>query len=205
MENTPVLTTPRLLLRRFCEADADALFSLLRDPAVNAFLPMFAPRTLQEAQRYLREEYLQSYARPSGFRYAVCLREGGAPIGYLRLGDEESHDLGYALQRAVWGRGFAAEAAGALLAHLPYVTATHDVRNPASGRVMQKLGMRYQYSYDELWQPKNRLVTFRLYQCNLDGDEGRVFRGYWDRYPVHFIEPLAADGPARDARRAVPR
>ena len=37
---------------------------------------------------------------------------------------------------------------------LSYITATHDVNNPHSGRVMQAVGMRYQYSYEEMWQPK---------------------------------------------------
>jgi hypothetical protein len=52
---------------------------------------------------------------------------------------------------------------------LPYITATHDVNNPRSGRVMQAIGMRYCYSYEELWQPKNFPVIFRMYQLNLDG------------------------------------
>ena len=39
-------------------------------------------------------------------------------------------------------------------------------------------------------QPKNLLVTFRMYQMNLDGNNMRVFRGYWDMHPVHFIEGL---------------
>lgn len=70
----------------------------------------------------------------------------------------------------------------------PYVTATHDVRNPRSGQVMRKLGMTYCYSYKEQWQPKDIPVVFRMYQKNLDGQQDRVYRGYWDSYP-HFIEP----------------
>lgn len=53
---------------------------------------------------------------------------------------------------------------------------------------MQAIGMKYRYSYKELWQPKNFMVTFRMYQLNLDGREDRVYRKYWERYP-HFIEP----------------
>ena len=71
---------------------------------------------------------------------------------------------------------------------IPYITATHDINNPRSGQVMRRLGMRYQYSYEELWQPKDFLVTFRMYQRNLDGDDSRVYRGYWNQYPVHFVE-----------------
>ena len=77
----------------------------------------------------------------------------------------DAHDLGYALRSDYWGRGIAAEAAAAVLreaeaAGVPFVTATHDVENPRSGRVMQKLGMVYQYSYTERWMPKDVDVVF---------------------------------------------
>ena len=57
---------------------------------------------------------------------------------------------------------------------ISYITATHDVQNPRSGEVMKKLGMSYQYSYEEKWQPKDLLAfTFRMYQLNLDEQEDR--------------------------------
>ena len=73
---------------------------------------------------------------------------------------------------------------------LPFITATHDVNNPRSGEVMKKIGMTYQYSYEEQWQPKDFPVTFRMYQLNFDGQKDRVFKIYWEQYPVHFIEAL---------------
>ena len=84
------------------------------------------------------------------------------------------------------------EAAKAVLAQMKrdgmtYATATHDEKNPASGRVMEKIGMKYRYSYREQWQPKNIPVIFRMYQINLDGKDDRVYRAYWERYPEHFI------------------
>ena len=71
---------------------------------------------------------------------------------------------------------------------LPYITATHDRNNPRSGGVMRNVGMKYQYSYEEQWQPKNILVTFRMYQLNPDGEKDRVYKKYWDSSDVHFIE-----------------
>ena len=53
---------------------------------------------------------------------------------------------------------------------------------------MRRLGMRYCYSYEEQWQPKNIPVVFRMYQLNLDGQAGRIYRGYWEQYERHFIE-----------------
>lgn len=53
---------------------------------------------------------------------------------------------------------------------------------------MKQLGMTYKYSYEEQWQPKDILVTFRMYQLNFDGENYRVYKEYWDNYEVHFIE-----------------
>lgn len=71
---------------------------------------------------------------------------------------------------------------------IPYITATHDVNNPRSGRVMKRLGMDYQYSYEEQWQPKDFLVLFRMYQLNLDGNNNRIYKEYWNNSSVHFVE-----------------
>ena len=97
------------------------------------------------------------------------------------------------MKRELWGKGIVTEAALAVVeilksAGLKYITATHDLNNPASGRVMQKLGMTYRYSYVEQWQPKDISVTFRMYQLNLDGMDGRVYMGYWNKYKNHFKE-----------------
>ncbi|HEC1757918.1 TPA: hypothetical protein R1711_001173 [Campylobacter lari] len=53
---------------------------------------------------------------------------------------------------------------------------------------MKKLSMTYKYSYEELWQPKNIKVIFRMYQLNLDGNNDRVYKEYWNKYSNHFIE-----------------
>ena len=106
---------------------------------------------------------------------------------------DDSFDLGYGLSKAFWHQGITTEAASAVLEQMktdgiPYVTATHDVKNPRSGSVMKRLGMEYQYSYEEQVQPKDILVTFRMYQLNLDGETERVYKKYWENSKVHFIE-----------------
>lgn len=191
-ENTPVLYTERLILRRFTQEDAKALFDIFSDKDVNAFLPMFPLESLQEAEQYLRETYLKSYNKPVGYRYAICLKSDNIPIGYVGLSDNESHDFGYGLMKRYWNKGIVTEAAKAVLdrirlSGMDYVTATHDVKNPASGEVMKKIGMTYQYSYEEQWQPKDVLVTFRMYQKNFDEQNQWVYNGYKNSYP-HFVE-----------------
>ena len=191
MPEHPTLHTPRLTLRRFAPADRDALFAIFSDPRTNTFLPWFPLQSREQALEF----YASRHAGPAAaweYHYAVCRREDDLPIGYLDLGGD-CHDLGYGLRSDCWGRGYAAEAAAALVAQarrdgLPWLTATHDVNNPRSGRVMQKLGMIYRYSYQEQWQPKDIPVTFRMYQLNFDGNDDGVYRKYWDSSKVHFVE-----------------
>lgn len=55
---------------------------------------------------------------------------------------------------------------------------------------MQKIGMKYCYSYEELWQPKNFPVIFRMYQINLNINDDYIYQGYWNKSNNHFIEKL---------------
>lgn len=192
MYNTPTLQTERLLLRRFTSDDIQALFSILNDREANRFLPWFPLETVSEAERYLQEHILRHYEQPLGCKYAICLKTDRVPIGYIHMTGDDSHDFGYALRTEYWHKGITTEAAKTVVAQLkkegcPYITATHDVKNPRSGEVMKKLGMAYCYSYTEQWQPKDILVTFRMYQLNLDGHAHRVYRKYWDTCP-HCVE-----------------
>lgn len=102
---------------------------------------------------------------------------------------------GIALRRSFGTKGFVQKLVQAVIdmlkqINIPYITATHDVNNPRSGKVMQAIGMKYQYSYEEYWQPKLYLVTFRMYQLNFDDQQDRVYKKYWNKYPVHFIEEI---------------
>lgn len=189
MEDISFIETERLILRKFTEKDIDAFFSILSDKEVNKFLPMFPLKDIDQAKQYLQERYLV----PSGYHYSICLKVDNIPIGFINVSDNESYDLGYGLKKELWHKGIVTEASKAVIEQLkkdgiPYITATHDVKNPRSGAVMKKIGMTYQYSYEEQWQPKDILVTFRMYQLNFDEQKDRVYKEYWNKYPVHFIE-----------------
>ncbi len=183
--------TDRLCIRPFTAQDIPALLQILSDEQANTFLPWFPLKTQTQAQAFLQEK--ERAAAKGGQFLAICQKNDDIPIGYLSLSPDDSHDFGYGLRSEFWHQGIVTEASRAFLNEIhrdiPYMTATHDVKNPRSGAVMQKLGMRYCYSYQEQWQPKNILVTFRMYQLNFDGQIDRVYQKYWDTYP-HFIEAL---------------
>ena len=187
------METTRLMLRKFTKQDLNALFLLLRDEDVNKFLPWFPVKSIEEAKRFYEERFAFKYAQQRAYDYAICFKKDNFPIGYIKVDIEEPHDLGYGLRKEFWHKGIITEAGWAVIEQvkkdgLLYITATHDKNNPRSGGVMQNLGMKYQYSYLEQWQPKNLLVTFRMYQLNFDGNEKRVYKSYWDNSAEHFIE-----------------
>lgn len=184
-----VLTSDRLILRRFTEDDLDAFWSIMRDEDVNRFLPWYPLKRRDDAAIFLRERYLEK----DGYHFAICLKSDSIPIGYINISSDDNRDLGYGLRKEFWHMGIATEAGRLIIERaksdgVPYLTATHDKNNPNSGNVMQKLSMSYKYTYQELWMPKNFLVDFRMYQINLDGNEERTFMSYWNQNPIHYIE-----------------
>ena len=193
IENTPTIETKRLILRKFTEDDVNDFLEIMSDEEVNTFLPWYTLTSTSEAREKLQKNYLSYYNKYSAYRYEICLKEDNKPIGYVVLSDSESFDLGYGLRKEFWHKGIITEATRVVVERIKnmgyaYITATHDVNNPRSGKVMKKLGMEYKYSYVEQWQPKDISVTFRMYQLNFDRNNDFTYMEYWNRYNNHFIE-----------------
>ena len=186
--HTIPLETDRLILRKFEDKDMQPLHLLLMEETVNTFLPWFPVKSLEDTRTFY-----ETHFAGKAYHFAICLQSDNIPIGYVKADTDDSHDFGYALRREFWHRGIATEAGKTLVAYLrkdgvPYITATHDKNNPRSGKVMRQIGMRYCYSYEEQWQPKNIRVVFRMYQLNFDGQDDRVYRKYWNLYDAHYVE-----------------
>ena len=191
--NTPTIETERLILRKFTENDLEAFYQIYSDEEVNLFLPWFPLKNREEAKLFYESRYGTKYREPDAYHYAVCQKKDDIPIGNVNVSMDDSFDFGYGLRKKFWHLGIVTEAGEAVIRRLrmdgiPYITATHDVNNPRSGAVMRRLGMKYQYSYEEQWQPKDFPVIFRMYQLNLDGNEERVYDRYWKASAVHFVE-----------------
>lgn len=147
----PVLQTARLVLRDFTLADAAFILALLNEPAFQQFVGDKGVRDLAGAEKYLRDGPLASYAR-HGFGLWCVTRKDGTPIGSCGLLQRdflEHPDLGYALLAAHTGRGYAHEAAVAVLQHarlalkLGPLLAITAPENPASIRLLGKLGFAF--------------------------------------------------------------
>ena len=181
-----MLAGKRVILRRFKDSDIKALYELLSDEKVNTYLPWYPLKTIEEARSFYEERL-----KDRKYAFAICLKDQDYPIGYVCISEDDSHDMGYAIALKYQRQGLVFEACAEVIAYLKkegvaYITATHDEKNEASGKVMRKLGMRYLYSYKERWMPKDIDVFFRLYELDIDMIE-RTYIGYWLMYQEHYI------------------
>ena len=144
------LTTRRLVLRPFTLADHDEIHAIYADPEVMRYVGAGPHATLAETAAALRT-YSDVLTRRGYSFLAVTERDGGAIVGDAGLhpfaGTGPDVELGYTLARSAWGRGYATEAAEALVDHafgplgLPRVLAQVEPANVASRHVLDKLGM----------------------------------------------------------------
>ncbi len=163
-------------------------------------MPWYPVRDIEETKEFYEQRYLSKYKQQQSYAYAICLKENNFPIGYANVDMKEAHDLGYRLRKEFWNKGIVTEAVKAILEQvkndgLSYITATHDKNNLRSGNVMRKVGMKYCYSYEEQWQPKNFPVIFRMYQLNLNGNDKFVYQKYWNESKNHFIKRPSKNTP----------
>jgi [ribosomal protein S5]-alanine N-acetyltransferase len=146
---TPTLHTARLRLRPFTGADAAALFALHSNAHVLRYWdspPWSDPAC---AERFLAVSR-QMAEDGSGARLAMDRVSDGVFIGWCALTrwnpEHRSASMGYCLDDAAWGHGYATEGARAVLQwafdtlDLNRVQAEADTRNVASARVLEKLG-----------------------------------------------------------------
>lgn len=146
---TPMLHTARLRLRPFTDADADPLFALHSSTHVMRYWD--SPPWTEPARAGLFLARCRTIAEEgTGARVAIDRASDGAFVGWCGLtafdADHRSASLGYCLDPATWGHGYATEAAHAVLRwafdtlDLNRVQAESDTRNAASARVLEKVG-----------------------------------------------------------------
>lgn len=158
---TPVvLTTPRLRLRFIDDGDVDAIFRLFTDPEALRYWS-FAPWTERaDAEADVRETQ-QAYTDGSVLTFAITLADSGEMIGTCRLSKFSAQnrrcEIGYMLQRAHWGRGYAKEALVALVGHafgpldLLRIEADIDPRNRASAVLLERLHFVHEGHLRQRW------------------------------------------------------
>lgn len=168
MNLPPTLETERLRIRPYTEADIPELVPLVGAREVAATTLRIAhPYTDQDAQ-----DFLELARELDKLWLAMTLRADGRQIGGIGLRIEQPHrhaELGYWLGVSYWGHGYATEASREMLRYgfedlgLQRIFATHFKHNPASGRVLKKIGMRYEGCQREHLLKWGQFVDSELY------------------------------------------
>jgi RimJ/RimL family protein N-acetyltransferase len=161
------LQTNRLLLRPFSENDAEGLARVLCDSETAQFIG--GPKTREEA-RESATRMRDAFAQRGWGTLAVVLQDTGACIGYCGvrpLSCTPDVEIAFALERSSWGKGFATEAAAAVLdaafvcLKFESVVGTVYPENVASQRVLAKLGLKFERKVFGYW-PRDEAWLFRV-------------------------------------------
>jgi ribosomal-protein-alanine N-acetyltransferase len=168
MTSPPTLETQRLRIRPYREADIPELLPLIGTREVAATTLRIAhPYTAKDARAFL--ELAKELDK---LWLAITLRADGRQIGGIGLRLELQHqhaELGYWLGVPFWDQGYATEAAREVLRYgfedlaLHRIFASHFRHNPASGKILKKLGMRYEGCQREHLRKWDQFVDSELY------------------------------------------
>ena len=184
-KGTVTLETKRLILRKFAENDAEAVFrNWASDDEVTKYLTWPTHRSVEASAGYINF-CLGTYTEQSSYQWGIVLKETGELFGNISVVkvDEaiQAVELGYVIGRRFWGNGYAAEAAKEVIRFLfeevgvNRIAARHDVKNPNSGRVMQKAGMQYEGTIRQGDRNNQGIVDCALYsilQCEYAKTQG---------------------------------
>lgn len=172
------LRTERLILRDFVFADWRAVLAYQSHPD---YLHNYAweTRTAEDAQAFVQRFLAQQQAQPRiCFQLAITDKVTGTLMGNcglrLEMAEDQMADIGYELDPAYWGQGYATEAATALVQfgftqlHLHRIWATCYEENEASARVLTKLGMQREGRLREVEYFKGRWHNTLLFAILAD-------------------------------------
>jgi RimJ/RimL family protein N-acetyltransferase len=149
------LETERLYLREFTLDDAEMIFQMHQDVAITKYTGDPVPwDNIELVQQILTDTILPQYKNNIG-RWAVYLKSTNEFLGWCGLKDVNGEiDLGYRYIQKYWGKGYAIEAAKAVLNYgiqlkLKNIIGRADGRNTASIKVLEKIGLTFKEIYLE--------------------------------------------------------
>lgn len=151
---TKTLETKRLTLRRFTMNDAQDMFrNWAGDDEVTKYLTWPSHKNAEASKAYI-EFLVNSYSQKNTYDWGIELKEIGQVIGAISMvrcnDDVGCAHIGYCIGKPWWNKGITSEAFSAVIRFLMdevgvnRIESRHDPRNPHSGKVMEKCGLRYE-------------------------------------------------------------
>jgi RimJ/RimL family protein N-acetyltransferase len=148
-----MIETERLVLTHLADRDAEFIRGLLNEPSFIRYIGDRGVRTADDARRYIQDGPVAGYARYGYGLLRVGLKADDTPIGIcgvLKRDTLPEPDLGFSLLPAWWSKGYANEAASAVIQHargplrLGRILAITSVDNESSIRLLGKLGFQFE-------------------------------------------------------------
>jgi RimJ/RimL family protein N-acetyltransferase len=162
------MQTQHLILRHFTLDDAEAYLPLISLPEIIRYTGDTPATSIGEAREILRTRPLNDYAVHGYGRMAVIEKASGRLVGFSGLkyvAELGEVDIGYRFLPDCWGKGYATESARMLMEEgtrefgIRRIVGTVHPENPASGRVLEKLGLRF----ERVLAPDDDSVAFSLF------------------------------------------
>jgi len=160
--------TERLILRHMNDGDAEFILGLLNEPSFLRYIGDKKVRDLDGARQYILNGPVASYDRNGFGLCLVELRESHTPIGIcglLKRDELPDPDIGFALLPDFWNKGFAFEAANAVLQDgrerlsVEHILAITSLDNEASINLLERLGFKFE----------------KVIKLSTDGEQVRLF------------------------------
>lgn len=168
----PTIETERLRLRWLTPADVPALLAIFGDPEVCRYWSR-PPLADLDAAAALQREIAGHFASRTLFQWGIAERHGDSIVGTCTLAalsaEHRRAELGFALARGAWGRGYLREALPALLAFafeelaLHRIEADADPRNARSIRVLERAGFQREGYQRERYHMYGEIQDAALY------------------------------------------
>jgi RimJ/RimL family protein N-acetyltransferase len=162
------METTNLILRPFTLDDAEAWLPLISLPEIIRYTGDTPTSSVEEAREILRSRPLRDYAVHGFGRMAVIEKASGRLVGFSGLkyvAELDEVDIGYRFLPDCWGKGYATESARAVMEQdarehgARRIVGTVHPDNPASGRVLEKLGLRF----ERVLEADENGVAFKLF------------------------------------------
>ncbi|KMQ70772.1 GNAT family N-acetyltransferase [Chryseobacterium koreense] len=174
LQKFPELQTARLILNRPVQSDLDDLVHHLNSDSAFSenTLNIPFPYKREHAEFFLNELVDKGFASRNNFTFAI--REKGNPrlIGAIGIHPEKNHhkaEVGYWLAKEFWNNGYVSEALNEIIRfafeelQLHKIHASHFPHNPASGRIMQKCGMKLEAHLKKEFFKNGRFIDVYRY------------------------------------------
>lgn len=170
-KGTQTIKTHRLVLRRFRTDDAKAMFeNWAGDDEVTKYLT-WPTHSNVETSEWVLKDWISSYQNDDFYTWAIEFE--GQAIGSISVvkknDDIRKAEIGYCIGRNWWHKGIMGEALKAVMDYLfdeigmNRISACHDPRNPNSGRVMEKCGMKYEGTFRQSGRNNQGICDERYY------------------------------------------